>query len=231
MQIPREFNQSKYIVIDLSHNNIELVNLHKETNNELDENRKLFIDLGENPIKCYCSSYPLLRYINDQKNVNENQILHLKTTNLKCHGPQEYAGKLLSDININKLKCNEYQYKYFPKNCFLRCPMMVNEKENSLVVNCENMNFEQLPLDLCLLSGYKIELNLRYNNLRTVSFMLNPNYMNVTKLLLSGNKITKFNEIQSDNIEVINIIQIVIVINIIFNLNKITNCINFQFSF
>lgn len=144
-----------------------------------------------------------MKYINNKINQTVRHIFKIKATDLKCHGPKEIKGKLLSDIKIDEFQCDLFTDNSSPESCLSPCPMKVNLEKNLLVVNCQNQNLANAPEKICSVLGHKTELNLRNNLLESIPSMFNENYNHVTRLLLGRNKIrTLVMSNLGDNLEV-----------------------------
>lgn len=91
------------VEVDLRHNNISRVVLTKleimSTNQS--EARKVFVEIDDNPLRCDCEVYDLVRYFNGEMHPYAQNYVHLKPGNLSCVSPAYMRGNQVCNSSIS----------------------------------------------------------------------------------------------------------------------------------
>jgi protein toll len=82
------------VSVDLRHNNISRVVLARLELIAANQSaaRDVIVDIADNPIRCDCEVYELLRYFNGDMHPYVQNYVHLRPGNLSCDSPDYIRG-------------------------------------------------------------------------------------------------------------------------------------------
>lgn len=195
---------SSYITVDLTYNNISIVDLQNlevvargQVPHQSPPNRRIL--LGGNPLICDCRVYDLLRYLEDRLEPEARSMFEIVPGNLTCAAPSEWRGIAVKKLSSLKIQCP------LPKlvDCPQPCVCSERPADSALIVDCSGLNLSQSPvnlpdplkLDTRVLWPRRIKLNhtelwLKRNSIVMLPWNTAPGYNRVTQLYLSHNNIS-----------------------------------------
>ncbi|OXU30431.1 hypothetical protein TSAR_004483 [Trichomalopsis sarcophagae] len=193
---------SNRIKVDLSHNNIQLLNLTRlefiSTNQIADKSnimhpRNVIVFLSSNPIQCDCKLYDLVRYLNNQMDLQAQEFVKLNVKNMTCDGPEHMAGLVVEQLETSAIKCRVQSpkaQKDDPCATNSTCECWMRPSDDSLLLDCARRNLTSPPAWIDTRGYDRVELDLSRNELRTGPNMSAKGYDKVVSLNLAENKIT-----------------------------------------
>ncbi|KAK0080463.1 hypothetical protein PV325_013913 [Microctonus aethiopoides] len=199
---------SSQINIDLSSNAIETIWLTSRDFMFQTSPRNVIINFENNPIKCDCNLYNVLRFQEGRLHPSLQNSFDLRTKTLKCNGPGPYEGVSLKDLNSNTFLC-AVEPTSRNDSCPSPCSCAVKPETNAFLIDCANKGLLHPPKIPKIPAEYQslhVELNLSGNYLTTMPSMTQRGYNQVTVLSLADNNIENIPvENLSDNLEVLNL--------------------------
>ncbi|XP_058801642.1 protein toll-like [Phymastichus coffea] len=201
---------SNSVSVDLRHNNISRVVLSRLELMAMNQTttRDVIVDIADNPIRCDCEVYELLRYLNGDMHPNVQNYVHLRPANLTCDSPDYMLGAQVFDLKAKTLKCLVESEQPRPGdpcspsnhacNCWLR------PEDKALLLDCAARNLTRPPEWIDAQNVAKVELDLRMNKLKEPPSMYKKGYEKVTSLNLARNNISFVDErLLSPNLKVL----------------------------
>lgn len=197
---------SNNIKVDLSHNNIQQINLARleyiSTNQDtvpskIRPPRNASVLLSSNPIQCDCEVYDLVRYLNNQMDPRAQAFVKLDIDNMICDGPEYMAGLPVAQLNSSSIKClveSLETQKDDPCSSDFNCDCWMRPSDNSLLLDCAGRNLTAPPAYIDARGYDHVELDLSMNELRTGPNMSAKGYNKVVSLNLAENKISAVEE-------------------------------------
>jgi protein toll len=195
---------SSDITVDLTYNNISVIDLQKlellalgQNHNQPLPNRRILLE--QNPLMCNCEVYDLLRYLEDRLEPEARSFFEIIPGSLSCAGPPEIRGTAVKQLSSLTIQCS------LPRlvDCPHPCGCYERPADSALIVECSGLNLSQSPANLpdpvkfnvSVLSPQRIRLNqtelrLRGNSISTLPPTTAPGYDRVTRLYLSQNNIS-----------------------------------------
>ncbi|KAL1459175.1 hypothetical protein WDU94_011182 [Cyamophila willieti] len=189
--------------IDLSNNQISIVELHKiefltELEGPLDlealavekkfPRKENEIILSENPLACNCSNYDFFRFLQGKMSTEVYKKIKFDTSNVKCQD-SSYPNRLLNSVHPRELRCPI-------EHCPSPCKCTFSPYNNQMTVNCASANLKEMPQKLPTTTPYgfnnktKIELILRQNSIQELPQNVSEYARFVTDLDLSYNDVS-----------------------------------------
>ncbi|KAJ8680226.1 hypothetical protein QAD02_016013 [Eretmocerus hayati] len=217
---------SSSVRVDLRHNYISLVDLsrlelissrqglegqdHEDFLTNESASRDVRIYLDENPLRCDCEVYHLLRYAHGKMRPEALRYAKLQLDNLHCSDTEEnsiYQGKLVMELDPAKLECS------LPRNelllpgdpCFDSCDCRFRPDDRTLLMNCSGRNLTRAPGFIEAHSADRVQIDLSDNLLKRVPDVRNTRgYGRAVEMSLARNKISHIDEkILSENLQVL----------------------------
>lgn len=188
--------------INLSNNNITVIDFRfAETMAQLQDRLDIMssnlhntvVCISNNPITCDCRNYNLSRYYHDLLDPRVPTMVAILKEDVRCASSNELVAELppklfncpLSEISSD-FEC--------PQNC--SCEWRPFEKV--IAFNCSDAGLKTAPkIDLpndVISKTYgfdQLEVDLKWNKLKSAPNQNDPSYFNVTRLLLSHNEIER----------------------------------------
>ncbi|KAG8231550.1 hypothetical protein J437_LFUL008094 [Ladona fulva] len=166
---------SSELIVDLRSNNISVIDFEQAVNLSLvqpnadKKSVKIFVD--DNPIKCDCNIYHLLKYLEGRVPLQVRSLVDLQVNDLQCLYPSELAGKKLTDLNSKTLICDlgllelsleddEIHFKdlssdnrtdlvaFVNEKCPATCKCLWRPEDDGLIVDCREGNLSHFPYAL-----------------------------------------------------------------------------------
>ena len=188
-----DFKQTRAFTIDLTYNNITVVDLSGEFETRFisEVRSKIDVLITNNPIQCDCFLYDFIRYLNNKMSPKVKEHLTIEAGTIECAGPEELKNTLLSSIKSEDYKCIPFENEEFEGICPNVCSKWKKPYSKSLIFNCSYKNLIEAPETLCNLKNneYTNELNLVGNFLKNTPNLNRKGYDKVKTLLLSQNNI------------------------------------------
>ena len=175
----------------LTHNQIKTIYIERYDENHVRDdiqNQHLKVNLHYNPIQCDCK---LLSFVEIFQNpINKFPLrdnVQFMVKNLTCCEPKELKGEIVKNLEPTRLLCEQKQ------NCPAECLCYTRSFDQLFVIDCSNRQLRTVPqLPVMVEFTLKgIELNMQQNELISLPFAETPGYVNVTRLLLSDNRLTE----------------------------------------
>ncbi|XP_014203428.1 protein toll [Copidosoma floridanum] len=191
---------SNSVNVDLRHNNISrvvLAGLELLSSNQT-EPRNVIVDIADNPIRCNCEVYDLVRYLNGDMHPYVQNYVHLKPGDLVCHSPEYMRGAQVFELRAKTLKCMVENTQARPGDpCSPTndaCTCWLRPEDQALLLDCVARNLTRAPEWIDTRDVAKVELDLRMNNLEEPPSMYKKGYDKVTSLNLAHNRISFIDE-------------------------------------
>lgn len=201
------------IDLDLSHNQIEIINFGNIFNIWKDEikinvsnnkisavrapHRFVFNELqpqtvwilNHNPLKCDCSVMHFAIMLRNQTNSKLNSHTKVITDQLECASPEHFVKRRLEHIPLAELTCPLDAVNANDKKCPDRCTCFVRTYDRTAVFNCSNANLNEIPKlpDIKRLGLQFYELHIENNNITTLSMGNSTGYKNVNRIYAKNN--------------------------------------------
>ena len=179
--------------VDLDYNNVDYINLTSIEDWAVEPRpRPVWISIQNNPIRCDCRLYDLLRYLEGRMDRNVNKNLKLLIGKSKCHSPYDRRGMAITDLQSKTLKCNVSEQD-FGAECPNKCSCYIHPEINTFIVNCSYKGLMNPPWKLDYPLNRRIdhiELNLTGNYLTKMPNLDQNGYNKVTTLTLDHNNIS-----------------------------------------
>lgn len=173
--------------IYLNYNNITIVDF--EGVDFIEGAYTTIIHLGNNPLRCDCQNYDLIKYFNGEVSSELISSFNIRQDDLICASPIELKDIALGEIALDHLYCPLEDLTSEKTGCPIECFCRWKPFDKSVIINCANRNLTTIPKInfYNLKSDYEeIELHLQNNDLTAANF---TGYDNVTRLFLSHNKL------------------------------------------
>lgn len=152
-------------------------------------------NLENNPIVCNCDAFHLINYVQQQK----FREFNLKFEGIRCHRPKELENTSLDKIPLGLLDIKCPLSSMFPdlnESCPGGCNCEYRPADRCVIVNCHGAGMQTFPSEVLNISGFALELNFSGNNFNSLDGLSNlSSVRNVTKLILSSNKLTNIDDI------------------------------------
>ncbi|XP_001604577.1 protein toll [Nasonia vitripennis] len=191
---------SSSLRVDLRFNNISrlvLTSLELIASNQ-SAPRDVTVEIDDNPIRCDCEVYELLRYLNGDMHPFVQNYVHLKPGKLSCRSPEYMRGSQLSELKAKSLKCLVESEQPRPGDpCSPNggaCTCWQRPEDKALLLDCAARNLSRAPEWIDARGAARIELDLRVNRLVEPPSMYKKGYEKVTSLNLSRNRISFVDE-------------------------------------
>jgi protein toll len=186
--------QHEALTIDFTHNKIEEFDYRPGADSSLPS---ISLLLNDNPIMCDCKILGLVRYLTSFSKRDDTNNIVVSVDNLRCAGPEHMLGKLVSSLNPMELVCPLDHEGSTKKLCPEGCSCLVRPEDKHLLIDCDdNLDIDLLPVA----SAYSLnqtELKIESGSLMALPITSSERFKDITKLLVSGNKIT---DIAVDNL-------------------------------
>lgn len=186
--------QHEDLTIDFTHNRIEEFDYRSVADSSLP---KISLLLNDNPIMCDCKTLGLIRHLTSFNKKDDTNNIAVFVDNLRCAGPENMLNKLISNLNPMELVCPLDHEGSTKKLCPEGCSCLVRPEDKHLLITCD----DSLDIDLLpVASAYSLnqtELKIESSSLMALPFTSSERFKDITKLLVSGNKIT---DITLDNL-------------------------------
>ena len=148
----------------------------------------VIISIANNPIRCDCQLYDLLRYLEGRLHPNvQNAFKFLMGGSNKCHSPSNFRDIDIADLRSETLKCDAKESGF---DCPDMCDCYLRPENKAFLIDCAYKNLKEAPLKLSSSPNYHTELNLAGNYLTTMPSLHKNGYERVTILMLQHNNIT-----------------------------------------
>ncbi|CAB0032072.1 unnamed protein product [Trichogramma brassicae] len=225
---------SSQLDVDLRHNRIAFVNLDQlellsaNLDQLQQQQRRLSIKLGHNPVQCDCSLYPLLRHVSGESTPQARAYVSFDLDEARCYGPDYATGRLLSSFEASSFKClvdveydkeneqeeNEEDEKdeegeddyeacgpTGPCDCWLR------PADRALLLDCSERNLTEAPPRLANHGQADcVELDLSHNSLERAPRFEQAGYERLCALDLADNDISEFEQtMPAPNLKALNL--------------------------
>lgn len=179
--------------VDLTYNNISRIDLPTVEiwTKSRSEPRNVIVSIENNPIRCDCRLYDLLRYLEGRLHPNVLNAFHLKLGKLKCDSPSEFRDVAVTNLKSKTLKCDASDPESNEAHCPDKCKCYMRPEDNAYLVNCAYMGLTEAPAKIETPADYRVELNLTGNMLTKMPALSNPGYENLTVLALGHNRISR----------------------------------------
>ncbi|KOX73247.1 Protein toll [Melipona quadrifasciata] len=180
---------SNNIKVNLTHNQIKVINLaHVEEIAKYQKvPRDVLIFVEANPIKCDCSAYDFLRYLDKKLHPYVQNYFHIIPGHLTCQTPERLADVEVTNLKSKQLKCQ------ISDPCPDRCTCWLIRDDETFLIDCSYKNLTSVPRNIKTLPSHNIELNFTGNELTRMLPLteIGLDDVQISKLLLSNNNINK----------------------------------------
>ncbi|XP_054266773.1 protein toll-like [Macrosteles quadrilineatus] len=196
---------SNEVMIDLSNNNISLVNFWEfllvannhlqnyTTSFERDRVKQHKVKLDNNPFNCNCLLLPFVQFLQNGLSPEIQYLFNIPSQNLKCFEPMTLEKQPLAFVPQDRLMC-ELKTLGSSLTCPANCSCLYRPLDRGNVFNCEHQGLTNLPISLPLIPNTDhSELNLEGNQLHSFKLPDGRGYENLTHLYLAHNNLTEFN--------------------------------------
>ncbi|XP_011506298.1 PREDICTED: protein toll-like [Ceratosolen solmsi marchali] len=191
---------SSSVSVDLRHNNISRVVLARLELMAANQSapRDVIVDIADNPIRCDCEVYELLRYLNGDMHPYVQNYVHLRPGNLSCESPDYIRGAQVFELKAKSLKCLVESEQPRPGDpCSPSggaCTCWLRPEDRALLLDCAARNLTRPPEWIDARAVAKVELDLTMNELKEPPSMYKKGYEKVTSLNLAKNRISVVDE-------------------------------------
>lgn len=180
---------SNNIKVNLTHNQIKVINLaHVEEIAKYQKvPRDVLIFVEANPIKCDCSAYDFLRYLDGRLHSYVQNYFHIIPGHLTCQTPERLADVEVTNLKSKQLKCQ------ISDPCPDRCTCWLIRDDETFLIDCSHKNLTSVPRNIKTLPSHNVELNFTGNELTRMLPLteIGLDDIQISKLLLSNNNINK----------------------------------------
>ncbi|KAJ3667175.1 hypothetical protein Zmor_002575 [Zophobas morio] len=165
--------------VNLESNNISVVNFdHVDL---IEYYNTVTIHLANNPLKCDCTNYDLMKYLKGGSNREVTMKFDIRIGSVNCEA---------LDNSIDSLELSTITCPLEDSGCPEECLCSWRPFDSSLVVDCSNRNLTYLPnittSSFQRTNFTQIEVHLESNRLTSANLSL---YKNITSLFLSNNNL------------------------------------------
>lgn len=161
-------------------------------------NKTEFINLDNNPIRCDCGLYDLLRYNDRAMTESVRNTIHISTRELICASPFENRGLKIHSFKYDTYSCKMKNFNFHqdePCGTNGNCDCFFRPFDKALLINCSSRNMDSLPIFLSEFQNVdRVELYLQSNNLKDIPNMNSQGYNKIQFLDLSDNQISEVTE-------------------------------------
>lgn len=199
--------------LDLSHNQIEMINFGSIFNIWIDNIRinvshnqitKMFTSkhiafnpnqsnviwiLNHNPLRCDCVVIHFAMQLRKQINGLQNATTIFITDELKCLEPERFVNQQLQNVPLAQLTCPLDKKNVSAKKCPTKCECFVRTIDHTAIFNCSNAHLTKIPAlpDIQSLGLQHYELHIENNNISTLSMANTTGYKSVNRIYAKNN--------------------------------------------
>lgn len=181
--------------INVSHNNITTVdvydvllndhNLSDLLSNHYEEYADTTVSLNSNPFDCDCRLYEFFKYLSRSTDARKKSVKFSMIYNLICDKPSYFHNTPVLQMRSDQFICD------LKENCSSPCHCYYRVHDHSTIVNCSGHQLKELPNHIPFNTSI---LHFENNLLTNVSSFNQPEWDNLTKVVLDNNQILSIND-------------------------------------
>lgn len=203
--------------LDLSHNQIEIINFggifniwmdHIRINVSHNQITKMFTSkhiapnpnplqsdviwiLNHNPLRCDCVVIHFAIQLRKQISGVQNATTKFITDELRCLEPEHFANQQLQNVPLAELTCPLDKKNGSAKKCPSKCECFVRTLDSTAVFNCSNAHLTEIPTlpDIRGLGLQHYELHIENNNISTLAMANTTGYKSVNRIYAKNNSL------------------------------------------
>ena len=190
--------RSSNLVVDLSYNKIKRLSFENTRLQKSDTFSNYHLNLTGNPLICDCHATELKKMFNGSYSGQFRGMFQLDPKSLYCTDKQ----KELALVEYEELNC-DFPSDFAQLACTDNCSCSFNLAARQSRIDCSGRGLTAFPARLPMIPRQtdSILLNLAGNEIRNLSQAVerfyrqsNSNYANISRLILSGNRIHTFSQ-------------------------------------